>query len=139
VLEKWLPAANPAMALQDLSSGPVQVSVLEALVGTDPQLIQDFLQAFGVSAGRSATELAEACAKQRSKDAAEIAHKLKSSARSVGALRLGELCAAIEVAGIAGDLTLLTELCPDFEREMAAVDGYLRSLQARADSAERCA
>jgi signal transduction histidine kinase/CheY-like chemotaxis protein len=139
VLEKWLPGANPAMALQDLSSAPVQVSVLEALVGTDPQLIQDFLQAFGVSAARSATELVAACGKQRSKDAAEIAHKLKSSARSVGALRLGELCAAIEAAGTAGDLTLLTELCPDFEREMAVVDGYLRSLQARADSAERCA
>jgi signal transduction histidine kinase/CheY-like chemotaxis protein/HPt (histidine-containing phosphotransfer) domain-containing protein len=139
VLEKWLPAVHPAMALQDLSSAPVQVSVLEALVGTDPQLIQDFLKAFGVSAGRSATELAEACGKQRSKDAAEIAHKLKSSARSVGALRLGELCAAIEAAGIAGDLPLLTELCPNFEREMALVDGYLCSLQARADAAERCA
>ncbi|MGA2190682.1 MAG: ATP-binding protein [Steroidobacteraceae bacterium] len=139
VLEKWLPAAHPAMTLQNLSSAPVQVSVLEALVGTDPQLIQDFLQAFAVSAGRSATELAEACGKQRSKDAAEIAHKLKSSARSVGALRLGELCAAIEAAGTAGDLPLLAELYPDFEREMAVVDGYLRSLRARADSAERCA
>jgi two-component system sensor histidine kinase/response regulator len=139
VLEKWLPAANPEKALQDLSAVPVQVSVLEALVGTDPRLIQDFLQAFGVSAGLSAAELAEACGKQRSKDAAEIAHKLKSSARSVGALRLGELCAAIEVAGTAGDLAMLTELRPDFEREMSAVDGYLRSLQARYDSAERCA
>jgi signal transduction histidine kinase/DNA-binding response OmpR family regulator len=138
-LEKWLPAANPAKALQDLSSAPVQVSVLEALVGTDPQLIREFLQAFAVSAGRSATELVEACGKQQSKDAAEIAHKLKSSARSVGALRLGELCAAIEVAGTAGDLRLLTELGPDFEREMAVVDGYLRSLQVRDDSAKRCA
>src|SRR6202035_1710274 len=61
-LEKWLPAAKPAKTLQDLSSVPVQVSVLEELVGTDPQLIQDFLQSFGVSAGRSSAELAEACA-----------------------------------------------------------------------------
>jgi signal transduction histidine kinase/CheY-like chemotaxis protein/HPt (histidine-containing phosphotransfer) domain-containing protein len=138
-LEKWLPAADPAKALPELPSLPVQVSVLEALVGTDPQLIQEFLQAFGVSARRSAAELAEACAKQRSKDAAEIAHKLKSSARSVGALRLGELCAAIEVAGTAGDPAMLTELCPEFEREMGAVDGYLRSLQASDESVERCA
>jgi signal transduction histidine kinase/CheY-like chemotaxis protein/HPt (histidine-containing phosphotransfer) domain-containing protein len=139
VLEKWLPAAKPTKKLQELPSVPVQVSVLEALVGTDPRLILDFLQAFGVSAGRSAAELAEACGKQRSKDAADIAHKLKSSARSVGASRLGELCAAIEAAGTAGDLRMLTELLPSFEREMAAVDGYLRSLPAHDDSAERCA
>jgi signal transduction histidine kinase/DNA-binding response OmpR family regulator len=138
-LEKWLPTASPGQGLPDLPSVPVQVSVLEALVGTEPQLIQDFLQAFGVSAERSAAELAEACGKQRSKDAAEIAHKLKSSARSVGALRLGELCAAIEVAGTAGDLTMLTELLPSFEREMSAVDSYLRSLRTHHDSAQWCA
>jgi signal transduction histidine kinase/ActR/RegA family two-component response regulator/HPt (histidine-containing phosphotransfer) domain-containing protein len=139
VLEKWLPAANPATTLRGLSSVPVQVSVLEALVGTDPRLILEFLQAFGLSAGRSAAELAEACGKQRSKDAANIAHKLKSSARSVGALKLGELCAAIEAAGTAGDLTRLTQLLPSFEQEMAAVDGYLRSLPAHDDPEARCA
>ena len=92
-----------------------------------------------MSAGQSAAELAEACDKQRSKDAAAIAHKLKSSSRSVGALRLGELCAAIEVAGTAGDLEMLTELLADFQKEMGAVQDYLSSLQAREDSAERCA
>ena len=139
VLEKWLPAAESAETLQNLSSVPVQVSVLEALVGTDPRLILDFLQSFGVSAGRAAVELAEACGEQRSKDVAGIAHKLKSSARSVGALGLGELCAALETAGNAGDLAALTELLPNFEREMAAVDGYLRSLPGCVEPAERCA
>jgi two-component system, sensor histidine kinase and response regulator len=132
VLEKWLPAADPAKTL-DLSSMPVQVSVLEALVGTDPDLIRDFLQEFAASAARLAAELAEACGKQQSKDAAGIAHKLKSSARSVGALRLGELCAAIEVAGTAGDSMLLTELFPEFESEMIEVESYLRSLRAGRD------
>jgi two-component system, sensor histidine kinase and response regulator len=139
VLEKWLPAVETTKALQVLPSVPVQISVLEALVGTDPQLIRDFLQAFAVSAGQSAAELAEACDKRRSKDAAAIAHKLKSSSRSVGALRLGELCAAIEVAGTAGDVEMLTELLADFQQEMSAVQDYLGSLQAREDSAERCA
>ena len=138
VLGKWLPAADPK-TLQDLPPVPVQVSVLEALIGTDPQLILDFLRAFGVSAGQLAVELAEAYGKRRPQDLAAIAHKLKSSSRSVGAARLAELCAAIEVAGTAGDLTKLSELVPDFAREMAAVDGYLRSLQARDDCAEKYA
>jgi signal transduction histidine kinase/CheY-like chemotaxis protein/HPt (histidine-containing phosphotransfer) domain-containing protein len=139
VLAKWLPTAGSTETLRALSSAPVQVSVLEALVGTDPQLIREFLQAFGVSAGQSAAELTQAYGEQRSQDAAAIAHKLKSSSRSVGALGLAELCAAIEVAGSAGDLTKLTELVPDFEKEMASVHGYLRSLQARDDIVEKCA
>jgi signal transduction histidine kinase/CheY-like chemotaxis protein/HPt (histidine-containing phosphotransfer) domain-containing protein len=136
VLGKWLPAAD-TKTLLDLTSVPVQVSVLEALVGTDPQLIKDFLQAFGVSAGQLAVELAEAYGKQRSQDVAAIAHKLKSSSRSVGALKLADLCAAIEAAGSAGDPTKLAELVPDFEKEMAVVGGYLRSLQASDNAAEK--
>jgi signal transduction histidine kinase/CheY-like chemotaxis protein/HPt (histidine-containing phosphotransfer) domain-containing protein len=138
VLAKWIPAADPK-ALQALSSVPVRVSVLEALVGTDPQLIGEFLQAFGVSAAQLAAEFTEAYGKQRLHDAAAIAHKLKSSSRSVGALRLADLCAAIEIAGTAGDLSKLTELAPDFQTEMAAVTGYLRSLQARDNTVEQCA
>jgi len=138
-LERWLPADNHTKTLQGSSSAVVEVSALEALVGTDPRVIEDFLRAFGVSAARSAAELAEACAAQRSKDAAAIAHKLKSSARSVGASGLGDLCSAIEVAGAAGDLAVLTDLLPRFEQEMGAVDEYLRSWRARDDPAEQCA
>ncbi|GEM_PF-4861508 len=138
MLAKWIPAADPN-AMQALSSVPVQVSVLEALVGTDPQLIGEFLQAFSVSAGQLAAEFTEAYAEQRVHDAAAIAHKLKSSSRAVGALRLADLCAAIEIAGTAGDLPKLNELAPGFETEMAAVTGYLRSLQAPGNSVEQCA
>ncbi len=128
VLEKWLPALGPE-PLRDESYAPVQVSVLESLVGTDPRVVQDFLQAFAVTAGRSAAELAEACRERRPKDAAAIAHKLKSSARSVGAQRLGELCSTIEAAGTTGNLSVLTKQVPALEREVAVVDGYLQSLR----------
>jgi two-component system sensor histidine kinase/response regulator len=135
-LEKWLPAAGPGKASQGSSSTaghassvPVQVSALEALVGTDPQLIQELLQEFAVSAARLAAELTRACKEGQSRTAAEVAHKLKSSSRSVGALQLGELAAAMEAAGNAGDPALLTELLPGFEREMNSVDVYLRSLR----------
>jgi two-component system sensor histidine kinase/response regulator len=137
-LEKWIPATlatseSPALSVTGLtvpSPAPVQVSTLEALVGTDPQLIQEFLQEFAVNAARLAAELVKACKERRSRAAAEVAHKLKSSSRSVGALQLSELAAAMEAAGNARDPALLTELLPAFEREMGAVDEYLRSLGA---------
>ena len=126
-LEKWLPvaASPPDQAIEAPSQTPVDVSVLQALVGADPRIVNDFLQAFAASATRSAAALAEACAEQRPKAVAAIAHNLKSSARSVGASKLGAYCSAIEVAGTAGDLALLSELLPAFEREIAVVDDYL--------------
>ncbi|MFT7217106.1 MAG: two-component system sensor histidine kinase/response regulator, partial [Paraglaciecola sp.] len=52
-------------------------------------------------------------------------HKLKSSARSVGALALGELCEEMEQAAKTGKLKALTVLLPRFEAEMTAVIKYL--------------
>jgi len=57
-----------------------------------------------------------------------LAHKLKSSASSVGALALGELCAEIEQAGRTNQVEVLDELLPHFEIEIAVVDDYLDTL-----------
>jgi len=138
-LGKWLPIDNPTTTLQRTASAPVDVSALEALIGTDPRLIEEFLQEFRVSAARLSADLAEACAAQRAADAASIAHKLKSSARSVGALKLGDLCSDIEIAGHAGDLALVVALLPGFETEIRTVDEYLSNLHVRDLQAERCA
>ena len=54
-----------------------------------------------------------------------IAYKLKSSARSVGALALGELCAGMEQAGKAGDTEALAALLPKFAQELLSVEGFI--------------
>ncbi len=127
VLEKWLPEARARLNPSPPAPACVDLSALEALVGSDPRIKEEILQEFATSAARIAAELKEACAALRPNVAAAIAHKLKSSARSVGAFRLGEICAEIEAAGGAGDLSTVTELHAGFEREMAAVADYLRS------------
>lgn len=58
-------------------------------------------------------------------DAGALAFKLKSSARSVGALALGELCTQMEQAGKTGDTAELEALLPKFEQELAMVEGFL--------------
>jgi CheY-like chemotaxis protein/HPt (histidine-containing phosphotransfer) domain-containing protein len=138
MLEKWLPAAaesrpdspdSPATpAPQVTAAGPVDVSMLKALVGGDPAVLREFLHDFRISAAKTATELRAACENGQAAQAGALAHKLKSSARSVGALALGELCVEIEQAGKAGQVEALTALLPRFETEMAAVDEYLGSL-----------
>lgn len=121
-------ATTGAPALSTVAAKPVDVSILEQLVGNDPAVISEFLQDFRASARKTADELRAACQAGDAKTAGSIAHKLKSSARSVGALQLGELCAQMEQAGKAGDMTRLNELLPSFESESAVVDKYIGSL-----------
>ena len=101
-----------------------------ALVGNDPEVISEFLRDFRASSDRIAAELRSACQAGQAQAAGAAAHKLKSSARSVGALALGELCAEMERAGKAGDMQALNALLPRFEAELGAVDTYIDSLQA---------
>ena len=109
----------------DLAGVPVDVNVLKALVGDDEAMIREFLHDFRLSAAKIAAELRTACAAGQAAAAGALAHKLKSSSRSVGALALGELCFEMEKAGKAGDAKALTALLPQFEQELAVVNEYL--------------
>jgi PAS domain S-box-containing protein len=134
MLERWLPAAESSPDLPGAqppvaaAAGPVDVSVLKALVGGDPAVNQDFLHHFRVSAAKTAVELKATCENGLAARAGTLAHKLKSSARAMGALALGELCAEMEQAGKTGQVEALASLWLRFEVEMTAVDEYLRSL-----------
>jgi HPt (histidine-containing phosphotransfer) domain-containing protein len=64
---------------------------------------QRLLGKFLLNAQEQVTAMAVATAADDATGAAGIAHTLKSAARSVGALALGELCQAIETAGSSGD------------------------------------
>ena len=117
------------IALTDLSERtleqPVDVSVLQALVGDEEEIIRDFLNDFRQSAENISAQLHQACLSGQATVAGGLAHKLKSSARSVGALALGELCAAMEQSGKAGDMQALLALLTGFEQELDSVVKFL--------------
>ncbi|MFZ2303053.1 MAG: PAS domain S-box protein [Gallionella sp.] len=108
-----------------ITPAPVDVNVLKALIGDDEATIREFLHDFRLSATKIAAELRAACAANQAETAGALAHKLKSSSRSVGALALGELCAGMEKAGKGGDAETLATLLPKFEQELAGVEGFL--------------
>ena len=135
VLNKWLPIAaeripdlTAPLAPQTAPSLPVDVSVLKTLVGDDVVVVHEFLRDFRTSSARIAAELRAAYQAGQAAAAGAAAHKLKSSARSVGALKLGDLCADLEQAGKDGGNETLAALLPGFEQELVAVDGCLDSL-----------
>jgi HPt (histidine-containing phosphotransfer) domain-containing protein len=101
------------------------VDVLKALIGADEAMVREFLHDFRISAVSIAAELRTAWAAGQAAAAGALAHKLKSSARSVGALALGELCAEMEQAGKAGDTETLAALFHEFEQELLSVEGFI--------------
>lgn len=131
MLKKWqpvvfsLPFSTPA-ALLDQQTLAVDVRVLATLVGDDATIIREFLNDFHISARQISQELSAACRAGDAPAVAALAHQLKSAARSVGALALGELCASLEMAGKAGDQPALTQLTPPFDEEWTRVHDFLR-------------
>ena len=136
-LEKWLPrdidaatsAPAPAAAEDDVAS-LVDTAVLKELVGDDPATVHDFLADYLGSARRLAGEMAAAAATGDLRLVGTLAHKLKSSSRSVGALALGDLCAGLENAGKGGGTATIAQEMQEFKAAMAAVEEEIRELLA---------
>ena len=136
-LGKWTRVALPAAPAtaepappgvnvpEDRALAVLDIGVLEALVGDDAQVIGEFLLEFRNGATSIARNMVAAARQGKPRDAGALAHKLKSSARAVGALKLGDLCALIEQAGKADDNPAVAELLVRFELEITAVQTYI--------------
>lgn len=107
------------------SAAPVDLTVLARYVGADPARIDAVAQLFltslrdGRQRLRAAAEAGDAAA------VAALAHDLKCTARTVGALALGDWCETIEFEGRAGRQDALAKLLPHFEAESQAVQAAL--------------
>jgi PAS domain S-box-containing protein len=100
----------------------LDVTVLEGLVGNDKDVIRGFLGEYVAGARDQVDSLRAAAAAGDTRQAAAIAHKLKSSSRSVGALALGDLCAELESAGKAGDKAQVMQILSQLGAMFAQVE-----------------
>jgi PAS domain S-box-containing protein len=121
-------AVPPAPAR--ISPPPADLSVLAELIGDDPQVMQEVLDAFRANTAGSALEFARARASGGLQTLADIAHKLKSAARAIGAARLGQICADIEEAATSTPRgAALDPLIAVFDSELRAVHHFLDTRQ----------
>lgn len=126
--QRWMPAAAESLPESttvsvDATHGPASfdVSVLVDLVGDDAPTIAEFLTDYIASAQRLVAEMRRTVDADEAEQARACAHKLKSSSRSVGALRLGDLCANLEDASQAKDAPAIDAGVAALEREWAIV------------------
>ena len=133
MLAKWLPAgASAAADAVATPAAPADLNVLAALVGDDPLVINEMLQAFGRSAEHSSAAIRHGFAGGALRAMTDAAHSLKSGARAIGAIQLGELCAQIESVSEVGPAQTPIKLAELFDQEMDAVRRFIEQRQAEA-------
>jgi HPt (histidine-containing phosphotransfer) domain-containing protein len=112
---------------------------LERLRELDPggqnQLLTRVLRAFDTSARRLAQQLADARTRDDMQGVRHVAHTLKSSSASVGALALARICAEIEASIRNEALAGLGERLDAMDRELNAVLQAVKSLLGPVDAA----
>jgi two-component system sensor histidine kinase/response regulator len=96
-------------------------------VGGDEMLAM-MMQTFLQFAEERLTKMVEQANLGNISEVASIAHSLKSSARQLGALALGEACAVTESAGKAGKTELALDGVGAIQREFVTAKPWLKAL-----------
>ncbi len=103
-LNAWLPgmeqtAKPPPLPPAAHKEESIDLGVLAGIVGDDPEIMADIIGEFRNSAARIGLEMESALQRDQQEILTSLAHRLKSSSRTVGAMQLGNLCAELENAG----------------------------------------
>ncbi len=120
VIDEWRPSSaletsftvvpEPSPTVETTESPVFNPEVLVKMVGNQPSVHHRLLKKFIINSQERTDQLLQAIEKQDTKAVRETAHALKSAARTVGAMRLGELCEKLEHAGTSGDCKTCLEL-----------------------------
>ena len=99
------------------------------------QLVKRVLATYQASLAKNAAQLQLARGEGGWDQVSRIAHTLKSSSASIGALALSALCADIERLLRAGDSNGALPLIDDFQAEVLRVDGAVRQTLQQLEAA----
>ncbi len=132
-LKKWLPtskreaekSANSSTIAAANDPLPINLFVLQDLVGGGSAMIPSLLEDYRESMTEIRDKLLDAWSEGRLDEVSSLAHQLKSSSRTIGAVTLGELCEQVEVAGKAYNASALGEFIPRLEAEIIAVESFI--------------
>ncbi len=134
-LAHWIRPVNDAStACGTREPALLDVKVLAKLVGDDPDLIQELLHHYRILLQKAAGEVRRHGTGADWHAVAAVAHKLKSSSYSVGALALGQCCEALERAGLQGDAPAGQQALKVFDALWPRVFGALEPDIARGES-----
>ncbi|MFZ6819503.1 EAL domain-containing protein [Undibacterium sp. Ji22W] len=122
-------AENTQQTLETEVYRAIDLNVLANLVGNSPEKIGKFAKKFVDSAKSGLVEIRDARHARDLTGLSGLGHRLKSSARTVGAMQFGELCHELESLKEQGTLEqadpIIEQLHTIFQQIATEVDAYL--------------
>jgi CheY-like chemotaxis protein/HPt (histidine-containing phosphotransfer) domain-containing protein len=113
----------------DTQALPVwDAQALQLSVGNFPKIHSRLIAHFLSNAQAQLERVVESVDQMHYLDAAEEAHKLKSAAKTIGALRFGDLCDQLERAGRMGDALECQSIRASLPEELDAVTRQIHAL-----------
>jgi CheY-like chemotaxis protein len=117
---------DPVQTTDHLVASPVwDANALSRIVGNNQDAHVRLLRNYRSAAYDMVTAMGQCAVRGEWPQAADLAHKLKSSSRSVGAMRLGDLCEALERAGRGGNGPACAALVESVAASFAEVDALI--------------
>jgi PAS domain S-box-containing protein len=140
-LENWLPsqylassgnnerAANDSKEKfdDDQKNPAIDISSMKQFIGDNPAMHRQFLDAFLAPATLTINEIHDAFNAHLAEKVGERAHKLKSSARTIGANALADLCEHLEIAGHAANWESIETLHRELDDCFQLVQGFIEN------------
>jgi len=110
-------------------SAPIHLKELENMLGSLDDMAIDMLDMFETMTVPLMDDLASAYNAQNWQDFSEIGHSLKGSSRSVGAVTMGDLCAAIQDDTATADDETRKKMLQDVQHEFKAIQAQISTIK----------
>lgn len=116
------------VTLKTEAISPIDTDTLARYIGNDPDKHRHFFKLFTETAPEAIFAIHNAHKKHSCSDVRNTCHKLKSSARAIGAIHLSTLCQQIEAATVNEDWKIIDEAMPEVDTAMSEVETYIHAL-----------
>lgn len=109
------------------TNSPIDVSVIKGLVGDDEDVIKMFFNKFVDSVPDNIQEIKLAISNNDFVEAKAKAHKMKSSAKAIGANDLADVCQKIEDVSLQEDQSVMEDLFESILNEFSRCKEYIKA------------
>ena len=106
---------------------PVDEKVLAKTIGSDRKVVREMLGYFAQPSRKIIADMNDAIAEHSATGMRNAAHKLKSSARTIGATSLADLCVLLEDAAKDNDWGVIVTNYPLVENLFSDVEVFIKN------------
>ena len=124
VLDQWLGAAVPEPRSDDVpvdSGAALDLSHLQSIVGHEPATIRSYLELFHQATGPLVADVGGAIQRRDAAAVARVAHTLRGSCGSIGALGMADVVGRLEDRSRSGEWDAIEELYRHLEQSYQQV------------------